>query len=374
MHPASVETPPYLAGPLRLEPFRGMMLSPGRVGDPASARLFARPYRSVGRRLDTWLAQGRLNWDAAPALYLHEYVSSGIAVRGLLGCLDISRVADDEAGRAVYPHEGIHPQQVAELATRMAAMQLNPAPILLVHRGPDDVRRTLREQSQRTPNREYEDRSGQRHRVWTIDDHDVIDQLQVGLSTSRMLIADGHHRYAAYLSMYAADPTEATRTGLAMVIDHAESPMFLGAIHRVLHQVSLPDFLRAAGAAGARVADAPDEASAIQALDRDVLVTTAGGRWATVSLPPDRELAAVEMLHRRIVPLLDRAPTQIGYVHGVTEALEPARRGHATAVLMPAPDLDMVERVVRSGRLLPEKATSFQPKPSLGSFMRSLHD
>ena len=46
---AAVVTPPYVAKPLRLDPFRGMMLSPARVGDPASARAFARPYR-VGRR------------------------------------------------------------------------------------------------------------------------------------------------------------------------------------------------------------------------------------------------------------------------------------------------------------------------------------
>ena len=373
MHPASVETPPYLAGPLRLEPFRGMMLSPSRVGDPASARLFARPYRSVIKRLDAWLAQGRLLQDDDPALYLHEYVSSGIPVRGLLGCLDISHVAHDEASRAVYPHEGIHPQQVTELATRMSAMQLNPAPILLVHRGPEAVRHTLRKQSQRTPDREYEDRSGQRHRVWAIRDPEIIERLQTGLSQSRMLIADGHHRYAAYLSMHAHRPTAATRTGLAMVIDHDETPMFLGAIHRVLHQVGFEATLRAASRAGARTIELPGEAEAIQALDRDVLVISGEGRWATATLA-QQETAAVEILHRGILPLLVPGPSKISYAHGVPEALEPARRGHATAILMPAPDLDLVERVVRSGRLLPEKATSFQPKPSLGSFMRSTRD
>ena len=41
---------------------------------------------------------------------------------------------------------------------------------------------------------------------------------------------------------------------------------------------------------------------------------------------------------------------------------------------MPAPDLDQVQRVVISGGLLPEKATSFQPKPSLGSFIRLLDE
>jgi hypothetical protein len=34
----------------------------------------------------------------------------------------------------------------------------------------------------------------------------------------------------------------------------------------------------------------------------------------------------------------------------------------------------LVERIVAADRLLPEKATSFQPKPSLGVLMRSLRD
>ena len=41
---------------------------------------------------------------------------------------------------------------------------------------------------------------------------------------------------------------------------------------------------------------------------------------------------------------------------------------------MPAIDYDLVRRIVSDQRLLPEKATSFQPKPSLGVLMRSLRD
>jgi len=45
-----------------------------------------------------------------------------------------------------------------------------------------------------------------------------------------------------------------------------------------------------------------------------------------------------------------------------------------TAALLPAVELDLVVDVVRAGGLLPEKATSFQPKPSLGSFIRLLDE
>ena len=41
---------------------------------------------------------------------------------------------------------------------------------------------------------------------------------------------------------------------------------------------------------------------------------------------------------------------------------------------MPAPDFADVLRAAEHGRLLPEKATSFQPKPSVGVLIRSLRD
>ena len=60
---------------------------------------------------------------------------------------------------------------------------------------------------------------------------------------ARLLVADGHHRYAAYVALHGRDPASAHRSGLAMVIDQDETPLFLGAIHRLLHGAKLGDLL-----------------------------------------------------------------------------------------------------------------------------------
>ena len=108
--------PPYVAKPLTLSPFKAVMLSPARVGDPASARALARPYRDVADRLTGWIAQGWAREDSSPALYLHEYTVGGLTIRGLVGVLDVSRRAELLADRAVWPHEAIHLEQAGELA------------------------------------------------------------------------------------------------------------------------------------------------------------------------------------------------------------------------------------------------------------------
>ena len=52
-----------VAGSVAARAFRALMLSPRRVGDPASARAFARPYRDVTERLRRWERQGHLRHD-----------------------------------------------------------------------------------------------------------------------------------------------------------------------------------------------------------------------------------------------------------------------------------------------------------------------
>jgi len=364
--------PPYVAGPFRLDPFRGMMLAPSRVGDPSSARAFARPFREVADRLTRWQARGYVHRDDQPAVYLHEHTAGGMTVRGLVGALDLSRRATSPEQRVVLPHEGIHPDQVADLADRMLQMQVNPAPILLVHRGPQAARTLVHGLLDTKPDHEFTDRAEQRNRIWAIRSPEQLTELADALSGCRALIADGHHRYAAYLRMQENHPGGATDRGLAMLVDQDDTPLFLGAIHRVLRGTGFDDV--ATAAAGLGDFRPTTEARAVAALAADTLVVTDGQQWAALRLYLGEGRASVEVLHEQLLPKLPHPPRRIAYHHSVEDTLADLPARNAVAVLMPAPDYDLVRRAVTGEHLLPEKATSFQPKPSLGVLMRSLRD
>jgi hypothetical protein len=113
---------------------------------------------------------------------------------------------------------------------------------------------------------------------------------------------------------------------------------------------------------------------AVAALAPDRLVVTDGTGWATIQLdlPPDR--VAVEVLHDVLVPALEHRPTRTAYHHAVDDALQDLAKRHGVAVLMPAPEFGQVLATCAADRLLPEKATSFQPKPNIGVLIRSLRD
>lgn len=369
---APVITPPYVAKPLRLEPFRALLLTSTRVGDPSSARAFARPYRGVSARLRAWEAAGRVTREDQPALYVHEYTSGGLTVRGLVGALAIDRRATGLDDRAVWPHEGIHPEQVKELASRMHEMGMNPAPILLVHEGPARARELLRKVTTRAPDVEYLDRTERQQRIWAISDPTEISAINDAIAHSAALIADGHHRYAAYLQLQAEHPGTPWDRGLAMLVDQTDTPLFLGAIHRTLSGVALSDVVDAARDSGSSVQSLSRD-DALAGLSPTTLVLTDGHEWSVIRPPSAPGLELVQWLQAVLVPALQHLSPAVAFHHTADEAL--TRAGPQTvAVLLPAPDFRAVRNVVNRGGLLPEKATSFQPKPTLGVLMRSVHD
>ena len=377
--------PPYVAKPLELLPFRAVMLAPARVGDPASARALARPYREVAARLTQWIERGLATADTAPALYLHEYTSGGLTVRGLVGALRVSDRAHTLADRAVWPHEAIHPEQAGDLADRMLQMELNPAPILLVHHGRQSLRDLLAEVARTEPEWRYLDRTGQRQRIWAIRDEDVLTTITGLLADTGCLLADGHHRYAAYLRLQEEmrDPDAPPGTspwdhGLAMLVDEEDAPLRVGPIHRSIAALTLSDLQDLADDHDHELTTCADRESAFAALtsaDPKIasFVVSDGLSWAVLRVPRTNEVDAA-VLHERLMPDWRIAEEQVGYHHSLDQALRATIRAVGLVVALRPPTVAEVRGTAARGERMPRKSTSFGPKPRMGVVMRDLRD
>lgn len=360
----STVIPTPLAPPVALAPFRAQMLASQRIGDPQSARAFARPYRDVARRLARWESQGHVETLPHDALYLHEYTVGGLTARGLVGLIDLTRLAAPGQTPAVFPHEDVHPDQVRELADRMEEMAMNPAPILLVHEGPAALRALIHQIVVGEPDRAFTDRSGNQHRLWAITTPVTIRRVQELMAPAHVMIADGHHRYAGYLALARRHPGTGYDRGLAMIVDQRDTPLFLGAIHRVLPGRTLDEFGGWATDHGATIRLLDDQEAALQHLDPQTVVAGDGPRWLVVSLPTPAPVSPVEWLDQ---VLTDAEVSEVEFHHSVESALG---RPDSLTVLLPTPALERIAEVAAAGNVLPEKATSFQPKPPLGVLMR----
>jgi uncharacterized protein (DUF1015 family) len=210
--------------------------------------------------------------------------------------------------------------------------------------------------------------------VWRITAPAATDTIDEELGGAKVVIADGHHRYRAYLDLQRTYPGTPWDRGLAMIVDQGDTPLFVGAIHRVLHGVRLEDLRAAAQGIGLNLQGQP-EAIAVGAFGPDVLALFDGVEWATLTIEVPPGDTAVGILHTQVLPLLSTPPVRITHHHTAADALSKPKAGQrGVAVLLPAIDFDHIRQAVTRDHVLPEKATSFQPKPGLGVLLRWLPD
>ncbi|WP_152648735.1 DUF1015 family protein [Streptacidiphilus anmyonensis] len=424
---------------LSLSPFRGLRYDPDRVSslgavtsppydvvdpdgrtrledsDPHNVvrLILPRPeptaedgYRHAAALLETWQRQGVLRPDPEPALYVYEQRTSeadgGLLQRGLIGALAVS---DARVG-VVLPHEDVMPRPVADRVGLMRTTKANLEPLLLTYRGDGRAAAVVERAARRDPLLETTTSDGTRHRLWAVSDRQDLADVSADLATCRALIADGHHRWAMYLRLQhehrhlAQSPWD---RGMVLLVDTAEYPLRVRAIHRVLQRLPLRDALARLRAVGGdwHVTDLGDEAEpALKTLaaaksdgdpdgpDNAFLLAGESG-FHLLTGPDEAALAAAvpadlpeeyrrldaTVLHSLLLERIWQVPDDpehIGYLHDTGAAIREAVRSGGTAVLLNPVEEGVVRRLAEQGVTMPRKSTSFGPKPATGLVLRNL--
>ena len=420
-----VPTPPNAAPDhgLVLRPFRAVRYGPGAgadlgaltsppydVLDPATVdslqagnphnvvRLIlptAGDYDHVAHTLSRWASSGVLVRDAQPALYVYEYTEHGHVVRGLVGELGLRSLA----ARVVLPHEDVMPGPVDDRAALMRRTAAHLEPILLVYDGGGRASDVVHRVTAAPPLVSAVAPDGSTHRLWAVPDVAAQTSIAEDLRARQALIADGHHRYAAYRRCQhehdtavagsvagQSRPDSAWDFGLAMLVDQRRYPLSLGAIHRVVSGVPLAaiveswtgDLRHFGSDKGAALRSWEDSVGRLDLgrVDHEgtnaVFLLTDGRAWVRASVPRNGSAVDAAVLHERLLPAWRAAEAQIAYLHDAGAAVEQAVAQGGTAVLLRPPDIAQVTSAAARGVLLPRKSTSFGPKPRMGLLMRQL--
>lgn len=339
----------------------------------------AASYQAVNEVLASWREQGVLVEDVEPALYVYEYTVADRTVRGLVGSLGLR----DRHSGVVLPHEDVMPGLVSDRAELIARTSTNLEPILLVYDGDGAASDLADAATERPPFIQAIALDGSKHSVWRIGDADVLREIAVDLAPRRALIADGHHRYAAYQQVQRSAPGGEHDFGLAMLVDQRRYPLHLGPIHRVLSGLALDeivDMVDRDSHSGNRVrCFGADRAAATAAVldqapvDAAAFVCSDGGRWLVVWSPRHQGEIDTHVLHDRLLPAWNLSDDRVGYVHDADHAVSEARNHAGVAVLVRPPSVADVVAAAEQGRTLPRKSTSFGPKPQMGLLMRTMH-
>jgi uncharacterized protein (DUF1015 family) len=241
-----------------------------------------------------------------------------------------------------------------------------------------------------------ETEDGVSHRLWAVTDPSVQRAIAADLATRTALIADGHHRYAAYSQLQAEMRAAGAGDGpwdygLAFLVDTDAYPLRLGPIHRVLPHLAAADAARLAagaftvtpvpaGTAAGRLAAAADTGPAFLLAGRD-------GHWLLTDPDQDQVAAAMppgtskrwqaldasvmqELLLRRLWSITDNE-NDVLISHDAAEAVHMAAAGGGTAVICNPMSIAAVMDIAAHGEKVPRKSTSFNPKPRTGLVLRT---
>jgi len=351
------------------------------------SRRFERPYRAVRQRLHEWRDEGYLRADDVPALYVYEYAADGATVRGLIGLVGLR----EESERVVLPHEDVMPGPVDDRAVLMRTTQTNLEPILLVHEGRPPLQQAIAAATRASPLTSFAALDGSSHCLWRVTDPGALEAIAHELASTRALIADGHHRYAAYLRLQQElrDPTTPQDGspwdyGLALLVDQADQALHIGPIHRSVGALTMADVQEVSAARGDDLRSAPDRETALEALtrggdetgeagDRATFVVSDGRAWAVLRTTRTAPVDAA-VLHDSLLPAWGAAEEQLGYHHSLDQALQTVARQPGVVVAVRPPTLREVTASAERGIRMPRKSTSFAPKPRMGVVMRDLRD
>lgn len=317
-------------------------------------------YDEPARRLSDWQQAGVVIQDARPALYVYEQQIGGAVLCGLVGSLGL-----DPARRVVLPHEDVMPQWVDDRFELMEATDADLEPILLAYAGGGAASDAVDEARSGEPWLVADTENGAHHRIWRIDDPVKLAKIAAELSTRDALIADGHHRYAAYLERNRREPDRpGTEVGLAMLVDNDRHPLTLDPIHRVVPGLTL-DLVSSRTPAGWQVL--PGRVEGVP----DRIAITDGTSWVTLQSTEGQITPTVALLHRELLPAWGVPVDEITFHHALADAVAMAGPSQA-AVELVAPKMDQVLQSAVRGVVLPQKATSFGPKPRVGLLFRML--
>jgi uncharacterized protein (DUF1015 family) len=322
-------------------------LGPGRYDEPA-------------RRLAGWQRDGVVVQDPRPALYVYEQQLGTAVLCGLVGSLGL-----DPARRVVLPHEDVMPHWVDDRLELMEATDADLEPILLAYGDGGAASDAVDNARSGEPWVVADTYNGAHHRIWRIEDPSTLAMIAAELAQHEALIADGHHRYAAYLERQRREPARpSAETGLAMLVDYNRHPLTLDPIHRVVPGLDLAT-VQTRTPEGWQVL--PGRVERVP----DRIAVTDGSNWVTLRSTRGQEAPTVSMLHDLLLPAWGVVEADITFHHTLQDAVALAGPQQA-AVELVAPRMDQVLRSAVRGAVLPQKATSFGPKPRVGLLFRTL--
>ena len=383
--------------------------------------LYSNPYNSIHisvprdietqkRTVEEWKAEGIINQDQIPGIYVYyqhfslpgsrrTYIRKGFIC--FIEATDWNSVDSD-----VLRHENTMPHSVNDRIDILAQSQMNVSPTHGLYFDPEFSLEQYMDESMKNPIYDREDYQGVRDVLSVIHDFEVIKKFVAKLKDQQVILADGHHRYEGSLlykqRMKAQNPNhtgnEAYNFHLMYLTNAEADDLRILPTHRLLS--GLKNFNKE------ELLNKLSEDFIIKPLDNpnDVNEIILGKKWAfgllfgkeavKVRLKPER-ITELKWNFPQVVKDLDltvmhyfiiekalgilgkdqRSSEHISFERNFSNCLEKTITGEVDfAIITQDISMEDVKNVCHSGYTLPQKSTYFYPKVISGYLFGSIKE
>ena len=358
--------------------------------DPSLDIYSPQVYEKARENLQGFEKEGLLVMEKKPCFYIYELERQGKVQTGVAGCASI----DDYLKDTVKKHELTREDKELDRIHHVDACDANTGPIYLAARYPKEMKELLAAWKKAHPAAyDFTEEDGISHRVWVIDEAQVIEELEKGFDRmGSFYISDGHHRAASAVKVgllrrqqhpdYRGD--EEFNYFLSVVFPYDELTIL--AYHRIVKDLH--------GLTVAKLLSALEKSFEIEKAEGEAKVDRrhsfglyVDGSWydlrARDSICQGKDVVGsldVSILQEEVLsPLLGicdpRTDERIRFVGGSHSLADLARevdeKGGLAFAMYPT-SMEELMQIADASLLMPPKSTWFEPKLRSGIFIHKL--
>lgn len=359
------------------------------------------PYGEAGRTLQSWESDGILRQDTNHGFYLYEEEFSAYGqTKVIKGIICLVKLEEFSKG-IILPHEETLSKAKEDRLHLMKSTFCNFSSIYSLYPDPEHItRKRLDALSSGRPRYEFFDGSVT-HRLWLVNDREVIQTICKDFADRKLYIADGHHRYETALNFrrwcreqgYAGSGPEYV---MMMLADMEDEGLVVFPTHRLVRGLAHFDAekLLSACAEYFDITERPSTGEIGTSLDalyrqgKKAFAYYGGGdKWDLLVLKNESVMAKVlpeksdayrnldvSILHSLILERIlgiDREnmakQVNLTYTRSLDEALSSVRKGESQCAFLVNPTrVGEIAAVAAAGEKMPQKSTYFYPKLTTG--------
>jgi hypothetical protein len=321
---------------------------------------------------------------------------AGYLLLGLVGALDLAHTPES----LIAPHENAFRDRVEERVQLTQETGMTFAPIMAGYTLPNHAINDLLEETLGLHRRSLSlegtaipavraTLDGTEHRLWRLEEERVRAKVEEMLTPLRILILDGHHRYAAARELLRRGDREISP--LVMLVESRDRALQVLPWHRTL-AAETAAFDQLPKQAGSRFISVESVGSSmsVEALiaelggmaqhrERGFLAVGPSGVWRFIGPPSSDGGYDFDLLHDFLEQEFHRDPHDFGVFRSPRQALEAIQSsnspwfGGVAFLLPPIREEAIEERAFTTGRPMAHKSTMFLPKVAEGVLFAPAH-